>query len=99
MSTNTAPVLPNLDRWMEEYHKNLLKAVMEHPNEYGAMGWGDEAKQEKVEQTTAAMRACIAKDNRGFNKDGRAFRATCKAFGIPHTYTAIEAFLRNTQAA
>lgn len=39
------------------------------------------------------MRRAIRKNS--FNKDGRAFKATCKRLKIAHTYKAINNFILN----
>jgi hypothetical protein len=66
------------------YRVELERAVKEHPEEYG---WPVENVPVVVDRMMAAIRA------ETFNKDSRAIRATCKAFGLKHTYKALRAWL------
>lgn len=66
------------------YRVELERAVVEHPEEYA---W----PVENVPTVAAKMLEAIREGS--FSKDGRAIKATCKAFGIKHTYTAINAWL------
>lgn len=76
--------MTNKDRFLEEYKAQLIKAVDEHPEEYAY-------PVSECEFVFARMNAAI---EQGFyNKDSRAFRQTCKALKIKHTYQAIRAFL------
>ena len=40
-----------------------------------------------------AMKMTLGLDNGSASKDGKAVSATCKHFGIPHSYKAIRQFL------
>lgn len=40
-----------------------------------------------------ARKMALGLANGSANKDGKAIRAACRKFGIPHTYKAIRAFL------
>jgi len=44
--------------------------------------------------TSLARKMALGLDNGTANKDGEGIRRTCKHFGIPHTYKAIQAFLQ-----
>lgn len=66
------------------YERNLRVAMDMHPEDY--------ARGVSAEAVAARMRAAAVAGT--FNHDGRAFRATCKEVGIPHTRKAILAFLR-----
>ena len=70
--------------FFETYRKNLLRAVLEHPSEYS---W----PAEDVPLVAARMEAAVLRGSH--NKDGYAFKQTCKELGIKHTYKAIDAFL------
>jgi hypothetical protein len=73
------------------YYKELWRAVRDHPEEYGqpAAQTEDEARL-YVMSTYTKMLAAMEKGT--FNKDGRAFRATCRALKINHTYKAIREY-------
>lgn len=69
------------------YHEELARAVREHNDEYGF----------PLAQTSIVADKILAAVRLGnYNKDGRAFRATCRRLQIPHTYTAIRAYLMRT---
>lgn len=74
-----------METWMAEYLKQLEIAVREHPEDYGF-------PVEKVPEVAAKMRVAFGRGS--FNKDSRAIKGTCKAFGIKYTYAAINEFLR-----
>lgn len=74
-----------IDQWMAVYETQLLKAVTEHPDEYP---W----PLTNVPFVAKKMREAFERGS--YNKDGRAIKATCKHFGIKHTYTAIEMFFK-----
>ena len=73
-----------METFLAEYEKQLTLAVQNFPQEYG---FG----VEKVPYVIAKFRIAISEGT--FNKDGRAFKATCKALKIPHTYKAINNFI------
>ena len=75
-----------METFITEYTKQLTLAVTNHPTEY-AYG------AEKVPEVVAKMRDAI--QNKNYNKDSRAFKETCKALKIKHTYTAINHFIAN----
>lgn len=77
--------MTNLDKWMEVYEVELAKARLAHPDQYP---W----PAELLPTVCSRMRAAI--ERRSYNKDGYAFKATCKHFRIKHTYSAIEQFLK-----
>lgn len=73
-----------LNQFMEIYEKNLIKAVLKYPKNYG---W-------PVENATIVankMRAAIIAHT--LNKEGFSFRWTCKELNIPYIYEAIYKFL------
>lgn len=74
-----------LAEFMAVYKEELERAVREHPDEYH-YPFSD------VPTVVARMGAAIEKGS--FNKDGRAFKGTCKRLGIKHTYAAIAAWLK-----
>lgn len=73
-----------LDEFMAIYEPALREAVLSRPAEYF---W----PVENVPVVAAKMRAAIERGSA--NKDGAAFKATCKALSIKHTYAAIYEFL------
>lgn len=89
-----------MNRFKAAYVAALTEAVEKYPEEYpwyhadtvivGNAGNTTFVKQ-SIEQVGARM--LDAMDRGSYNKDGRAFKAACKALGIPHTYKAINAVL------
>jgi hypothetical protein len=75
----------NLDKWIEIYRGKLVEAVAENPEQYVY-------PVTEVSRVVARMRDSFERGS--YNKEGRAIKATCKHFGIKHTYTAINQFLR-----
>ena len=93
--------MDNLQAFMEVYRAELEKAVAEHPEEYGIQRVSAKAGLETL--ATPAEFAQIVSGRmedamiRGsYNKDGRAFKATCKILGIDHTYKAINSFVKGS---
>jgi hypothetical protein len=77
-----------LNNFITRYRLDLQDAVEKYPSEYAfpvAM----------VDTVVERMKSAIQRNS--FNKDGRALKATCKAFGIAHTYKAIDAFLERNK--
>lgn len=70
-----------------EYSKQLEIAVKAHPEQYFPI--------EQLPAVLERMQAAIKRNS--FNKDGNAFKATCKVLGIPHTYKAIDAYLERVK--
>lgn len=70
-----------------EYSKQLEIAIKAHPEQYFPI--------EKLPVVLIRIDAAIRCG--GFNKDGHAFKATCKMLGIPHTYKAIDAYLERVK--
>ncbi len=68
------------------YRVELAEAVTNYPDEYA---YGAEQVPAVVGRMMDAIRA------RSYNKDSRALRRTFKAFGIPHTYKGLRAWLDN----
>jgi hypothetical protein len=70
------------------YRAKLAEAVRDFPGDYT---WG---KTATVDSVADRMLATIKTEGiRRVNKDGRAFKATCRTLGIAHTYKAIDAYL------
>lgn len=82
--------MKNLDRWMETYTDKLREAMTRDAKEYGV----PEAVTPAEYATHVAGRMRHAFERGSYSKDGKAITATCKHFGIKHTYTAINAFLQ-----
>lgn len=91
--TETAPVanpaknpaeMAGIEKFMEVYSRALMWAVTDYPEEYpyGVHG---------VRKVVEGMREAIIEGS--FNKEGRAFKRTCKELGIKHTYGAIKDFI------
>lgn len=74
---------PNQQRFADLYRSNLHRVVVEQPQEYAFIA-------DKVDEVADKMIAAIARGSA--NKDGYAFKMTCKALGIAHTYKAINAY-------
>lgn len=77
--------MKNLGAFAAEYHRQLEKAITEHPTEYV---YGLDMVP------TVVDRMIIAFERGSYNKDGRAIKATCKVLGVKYTYTGINEFLR-----
>lgn len=83
--------MSKLDTFMEEYTKQLARAVAEDalkPFDHQEYGWHDVASVPRVAEK---MRRAIAANTHNHNSTG--FRRTCKALGIPFTRKAIAAFI------
>ena len=76
--------MTNREKFLSEYNHQLALAVVQYPSEYA---W------EAGELAAVYGRMVAAFDRGSYNKDSRAFRETCKALGIKHTYTAIREFI------
>lgn len=74
----------NLECFLECYKTNLLKAVLQLPQDYSY-------STDKVDEVFERMKAAIVRGS--FNKDSHAFRWTCKELGIKHTYKSIKEFI------
>lgn len=87
MSNNTPQINETkLAEWMTAYEAKLIEAINNYPAEY--------VYPASMAPTVAGkMRAAFIKQS--YNKDGRAIKATCKHFGIPYTYSAINSFLQS----
>jgi hypothetical protein len=73
----------NQTRFSNAYRAALVAAISAYPEEY---------RFSVDEAPTVADRMLCAVAKGSYNKDGRAFKATCKALGLAHTYKAIDAF-------
>jgi hypothetical protein len=65
----------------------VYRAKLAEGHGLGKYGW----HPSKLEEVGNNMMAAVERDS--YNKDGYAFRATCKALGIKHTYAAIHVYL------
>jgi hypothetical protein len=74
----------NFDTFVQVYTEQLEKAIRNYPDEYAF-------PVENVPAVVAKMSAGFK--NKTYNKDGRAFKATCKILNIKYTYTAINEYL------
>lgn len=72
-----------VDRFMVFYSQALAVAVADHPDEYVF-------KVDMVPTVAARMQKAFLAGT--YNHDGRAIKMACKAVGIKHTRTAMEAF-------
>lgn len=73
---------PNQVVFGETYRKWLRRAYESNPEDYNI----------NIPSDVVADRMLAAISKGGYNKDGRAFKATCKELNIPFTYKAIKAF-------
>jgi hypothetical protein len=84
-----------IGEWMAEYEKQLFLAVKKHPDQYpwafGSIQDNDDILRRAVENISNRMKEAFQRGS--YNKDGYAIKWTCKAFGIKHTYTAINNFI------
>jgi len=72
------------------YRKQLARAIKEHPEDYP---WAHEdVWPNTVDEVADRMLRAVERGS--YNKDGYAFKYTCKALGIKYTYTAISSFLK-----
>ncbi len=76
--------MSNRERFLAMYREKLAAAVVNHPDEYV---WPLD------ELDTVMSRMTEAIDSNSYSKHGQAFRDTCRALGIKHTYKAINAFI------
>lgn len=75
-----------LERFMAVYIVCLERAVVKYPADYP---WYPHTP---VLVVVERMRLAIIRGS--FNKDGHAFRWTCKELGIAYTYAAIKTFIK-----
>ncbi len=81
------PSLPNLNEWMERYEIELVRDRKLRGEKYL---WPDSQLQEVCDR----MRQSFANGPGHYNKDSHTIRATCKYFGLPYTFTAIDRFIK-----
>ncbi len=81
--------MTNAETFDKVYRASLAQAVAEYPDEYP---WFQEGVVE-VEEVADRMLDSVFHYPGRWNKDGRAFKATCKTLGIRHTYKAIFAYI------
>lgn len=84
-----------IGEWMAEYEKQLLAVVLAEqikPASARAYAFGPGLVP------TVSDRMKVAFQAKTYNKDGLAIKRTCKAFGIPYTYTAINNFIAGVKA-
>jgi hypothetical protein len=74
----------NLQCFLDVYKENLLKQIRENPQDYA---WDVSQFDEVFSRMAKAI------ERGSFNKDSKAFKATCKELKIKHTYTAIREFI------
>ena len=74
----------NSDKFFREYRTQLEQAVILHPDEYSF-------PVELCDKVWFRMRDAVLRGS--FNKDGYAFKTTCKNLGIKYTYKAINEYL------
>jgi hypothetical protein len=77
-------IMQNFEVFLSEYAKQLKNAIINYPNEYA---YGLEQLPDVIQRMAQAFY------KRSYNKDSRAIKATCKALGIPYTYTGINSFI------
>ncbi len=75
-----------METFITEYAKQLANAVREYPTEY-LYGL------DEVPSVVSKIKAAIQRGT--YNKDGQAFKWTCKALKIKHTYADIRHFIDN----
>jgi hypothetical protein len=76
--------MTNKEAFAKAYRENLARAVTERPDDYSYIAG-------KVDVVADKMLAAIERGSA--NKDGYAFKQTCKQLGIKHTYKAINEYL------
>lgn len=74
------------------YVEELTRAVADYPDEYP---W---AQSGRLDVQTVADRMFEAMSRGSYNKDSRAFKATCKRLGIAYTYAGIAAYCATVHA-
>ena len=79
-------MITHKEKFSEVYRTNLKRATVEQPEQYGFIIGNED---------TVADKMLVAIDLGSYNKDGYAFKATCKELGIKHTYAAINAFWKS----
>ena len=77
-------MFPNQKIFLEEYKKQLIISITNNPENYS---WSIDT----LEEVFGRMKVAIIRGS--FNKDSQAFKNTCKALKIKHTYRDIETFL------
>lgn len=78
----------NLQCFLDVYKEELIKSHKENPDSYA---WPFSELDEVFKRMSAAI------ERGSFNKDSKAFKSTCKALGIKHTYRDIDAYMRGIQ--
>ena len=74
----------SINAFIAQYRVQLENAVRMNPSDYA---YGVDKVPEVVTKMENALRAG------NYSKDGKAFKATCRALGVSNTYKAINAFL------
>jgi hypothetical protein len=85
MEGSEARQAENFSGFIRTYEQELIKARKDFPNDYI---WPESEFPKVMERMTRAIR------KRSFNKEGHAFKNTCKRLGLKYTYTAIDTFLK-----
>ena len=78
--------MKNIGLWMQVYEQKLVEAITKHPELYAY-------PMSEVPFIASRMREAF--ECGSYSKDSHAIRATCKHFGVKHTYTAIREFLQS----
>ena len=76
--------MDKIDQWMEVYEQKLVESHAKHPELYAYPA-------NEIPFTVHRMRGAFKRGS--YNKDSHAIKATCKHFGVKHTYKAIKSFL------
>lgn len=79
----------NFEKFMAVYETELKKAVVKYPEEY---------VYPLAFVPTVVKRMQVSFEKGTYNKDSRAIKATCKAFGIKHTRIAMTTFWKESEA-
>lgn len=77
--------MTNKDKFLSIYKENWKQAIKDNPKDYRLI--------RNFEDSFARMTKAI--ETNSFNKNGEAFRQTCKQLKIKHTYLAIAEFINN----
>lgn len=75
--------MSNKDIFIGTYRQCLIFTIKEHPEQYAY-------PVSEADFVVARMAAAIERGS--FNKDGYAFKATCKILGVPYTYKGIKSY-------
>jgi hypothetical protein len=82
--------MENIERFIEEYRRQLPVAVAKYVDDYP---WAKPGAPGALTTDIVADRMAAAIRKGSYNHNSHAFRLTCKALGFKHTKTAIEQFI------